>query len=177
MSNLNKEQILEKVTELKKVASQIGLTLDLDTNDIHEFRQDAIWYGGRIGGFQYGDYYISIDAIGDVRATLYNENDEEITTMKDRNNAGDFYQEMKQYILDDEQLFQYLGYTDCDSTKIYLSLEDNNWLEYNVYNTKTKQYVELPALSNILEGNDVLEAFEGLDDLIDYLLEEGYISK
>lgn len=175
MSNLNKEQILEKVTKLKKDALKIGLNLDLNPNDIHTFRQDAIWYGGRIGGFQYGDFYISIDAIGDVRATLYDENEDEIVTMKDKNNSGDFYQIMKQYISDDEQLFQFLGYTD-NPIKRFLTLDDNNWLEYNVYNTKTKQYVELPALSNILDGtNDVLEAFEGLEDLIDYLLEEEYI--
>lgn len=175
MNNLNREQIVAKVNELKEEAQQIGITLDLDPNDIHEFRQDALWYGGKIGGFQYGDYYISIDAIGDVRVTLYSKDDEEISSMRDKNNAGDFYAEMKQYISDDEQLFQYLGYTD-NPLETHLSVEDNNWLEYNIYNTKTKEYVELPALTNIFDGNDVLEAFEGLADLIDSLVEDGYIS-
>ena len=174
MGNLSKEEILKKHEEIQKEARELGFDLTLDISDIKPYRQDAIWYGGNIGTLEYGNFLICIDVVGDVNATLLDENDDEIASVYDKNNEGKFFEVMSPYIEDDERLFEYQGYTDT-LTNRNLVFENNNWLEYRIIDKKTDEYIDLGLNGGIIDSNDVLEAFTDLDYYIHVLQEMNLI--
>ena len=97
--NLNREEINKRVEELIAQYAEHGIELKLDSTDIHDKRQYEIWYGGEIATFEYRSrYFISIEAIGDVKADLNDENGEMIIRVKDKQDNGRFYDEMQVYI-------------------------------------------------------------------------------
>lgn len=94
-------------------------------------REDSLWYGGLVAEISYKGYTFMLGAYGDVRASLLNENDDEVVYVRDKNNAGAFFEEMKDYISDDFELellksnepLERGGHT------YWLVFENNNWWE------------------------------------------------
>lgn len=97
----------------------------------------SYWHGENIVNIvsKYGVFDIS--AIGDVRCTLYAKKDftdkdgikykkgEFISSVKDKNNTGKFFDEFDSYIRDDDHLLKLLCNEDENLT---LDVENNNWL-------------------------------------------------
>lgn len=152
--NLNREEINKRVEELIAQYAEHGIELKLDSTDIHDKRQYEIWYGGEIAIFEYRSrYFISIEAIGDVKADLNDENGEMIIRVKDKQDNGRFYDEMQVYIPDDETLDRYLGYDGKDWTgEARLIIWDNNWLEARIYDNKENRQLDTGYILERCEG-------------------------
>lgn len=164
---MNKEEIIKEVAKIKKQEKNLDIKISLDPNDLYPERLDCIWYGGFIGSISYKDYEISIHATGDVRARLY-KNGKEIAFVKDRGENGRFYDEFNSFISSDKELYD--AFTNNSSDKgICLELDNNNWLEFRVYNIKTASYLDFAIFSNIIDTNNVLEAFNNIKDYIEMI--------
>jgi hypothetical protein len=159
---MNKEQIVKKVKELKKQGEQLGIEVILDSDTFYENRLNCKWYGGNIGKLIIGKYTIIIRAIGDVIVSLNDMNGNLICFSKDKNNEGLFYEEMSCCIKDDKQLQENM---DNDT----LVCHNNNWVQYDILDTSTNEFLELPLLDNIIDDNNVLKAFEPLDGWFEVL--------
>lgn len=160
--NRSMEQIKEKVEELQLEANNLGVILNIDANNFYEFMQHCIWYGGEIASVEYRGMVVYVQANGDVDADLYDENGEHITHTKDKGNNGNFFHNMRDYIKNDEELIQLLGwnYDATSDIKPRLELTDNNWIEYEIYDTKNQEWVELGDCGVIDETDDVLDAID-----------------
>ena len=87
-------------------------------------RTNCLWLGGNIAVIEIDENLsVDISAIGDVIAILYDENQEELASSKDKSNQGAFESNMSFYIKDDKELHQLLE----DGR---LVLRNNNWIEY-----------------------------------------------
>lgn len=84
--------------------------------------QNSLWYGGEVATVKYGEYRFYLWANGDVRATLLDEHNDILDEVKDKNNMGEFYGIMRQFIPNDEALSVHLR-------DLSLVLENNNWWE------------------------------------------------
>lgn len=125
----------------------------------------SYWFGGQMVKIIYKGYKFSIEAVGDVRATLYDQNNIEIAYVKDKNNAGNFYGEMTPYIADDDML---LDLIDRDK----LIFDNNNWFECFVYD-KNGNYYDIPwALDSMNIYNAIQEVMNDMDEVIKNI-EEG----
>ena len=96
---------------------------------IEEQRALHYWYGGKVAKIKHKGFTFSIEAVGDVIGRLYDENDNEIAYIKDKNNGGYFENEMQYYIKDDTILLDLL-----DKNK--LVFDYNNWWECFVIDDK-----------------------------------------
>lgn len=171
--NLNKIQIIDKIAELKKQEQVLDVEISLNENDIYDGRQDCMWYGGDIGYIRIDKYIVYISAYGDIRTWFY-ENGEEKVYVKDKSNNGRFYDELHTYIKNDDELNKISTSLIVDdelakSKNKILFVEDNNWLEYNIFNVEKGEWLELALCDNILESDDVLEAFENIQFYIDVI--------
>jgi hypothetical protein len=96
---------------------------------IEEQRALHYWYGGKVAEIKHKGFTFSIEAVGDVIGKLYDENNNEIAYIKDKNNGGYFENEMQYYIKDDTILLDLL-----DKNK--LVFDYNNWWECFVIDDK-----------------------------------------
>lgn len=96
---------------------QIFNFIDLD-------HQDSLWYGGHVATVTYGDLLVSLYANGDVYAHLCSVDNDGAYNLyvKDKNNAGEFYGEMRSKIKNDDELHHALQTSE-------LSLDYGNWWE------------------------------------------------
>ena len=186
--NLNREEINKKVEELKKKAEEKGAVIILNPEYIYENRQDCYWYGGSIGQIKYRGVTVSISVRGDVVCTLYNMNQDEVERVKDKGNNGSFYDRMSSYIKNDEELDKYItnDYLTDElieehkeaGNKYVLCMDNNNWLEFDVINDETNEYIDELPIYNIIDNDDVLDAFDNVEyytDAIDLCLKECYV--
>ncbi len=127
----------------------------------------SYWYGGRVADIysKYGKF--EIDAIGDVYCTLFAKKDfkvnkeefkkdDEIASVRDKNECGRFYNEFMDYITGDAHLSRILNDED---ENMYLDIQNNNWLMIS--------YIDK-------EGNiETIDDYESLDidDAVDYVEE------
>lgn len=167
-TNLNGEQVKKRVKELIDQYAEHGIQLNLDADYIYADRQNEVWYGGEIASFEYQDRYsVYIEAIGDVEMSLYDENGEYITRVKDRGNDGLFYDEMCSYIPDDETLERYYGH---GGEKARLIVVDSNWLEIQIYDNEEEIWFDLDI---ILDCDGVLDiGYEKVLGLVEEAIEE-----
>lgn len=167
-TNLNGEQVKKRVKELIAQYAEHGIQLHLDADYIYADRQNEVWYGGEIASFEYQDRYsVYIEAIGDVEMSLYDENGEYITRVKDRGNNSLFYDEMRSYIPDDETLERYYGLGD---EKARLIVVDSNWLEIQIYDNEEEIWFDLDI---ILDCDGVLDiGYEKVLGLVEEAIEE-----
>ena len=104
---------------------------------IDDEHQDSLWYGGRIAEIKYKGYTFIVGAYGDVVATLWGRNndgsDYELAYVKDKNNAGRFYEEMSPYIKSDVDI----GRKEAEGK---LVLDNNNWFEVLIDGPDGEQY-------------------------------------
>ena len=179
--NRDKQEIKTKINELKETANKLGL-IDFEVSTIYENRQHCLWYGGEIARFYYDHYLVTIEVAGDVYATLNDEHGEYITHTKDKGNNGNFFYNMRDYIPDDETLECYLnnGYYEIDENEKEprLEIENNNWIEFNVYNRVTEQWIDM-SLYNVLDDSDdvldidLVEMINTVNELIEEEKKQG----
>lgn len=126
---------------------------------IDEKHLDCLWYGGRVAEMAYKDYLFTLGAYGDVRATLLDDNNNEVVEVRDKSNNGRFYEEMRSYIADDSELW-----------KLYqegrLVFENNNWWEVLIDAPDGTQH----DLGWVCNDDNLIEALremlDGMDEVI-----------
>ena len=96
-------------------------------------RGDSLWYGGRVAEVEHKGYTFILGAFGDVRATLLDSSGCEIAEVRDKNNDGLFYDEMRSYICDDKELYA----LDKEGRLVF---ENNNWWEVLIDAPDGEQY-------------------------------------
>lgn len=112
---------------MKAIEQRYKKTLLNYDGNIHQKRQDSLWYGGSVIEFSHYRYIISLRAVGDVRCHLKNDVENYVV---DKGNNGEFYHwAMDNGIRTDNQIDK------------NVSFGDNNWYEIWVYDTKRKTYV------------------------------------
>ena len=143
---------MDKLNKLIAKAKEEGIEITMVQDLIDENHLDSLWYGGAIARIIKGKYHIVLMAVGDVRATLYDENHNEIAYVKDKGNYGRFYEEMADYIKDDEHMYEL-------EQNGQLIFDNNNWFEWFVYDTEEQEYIGPDCFDNILEEG-ILEFLE-----------------
>lgn len=150
----------------KKISEKLVKNgVDLNTIEICQLAEDDkqmhYWYGGNVIDIKYRDAIFTIQAIGDVKFTLYDKkNNEELFYVNDKRNGGILYQELNGYIENDEELLilltgKHLKYT-CE-------IDNNNWWECGVI--RDNQYNDLMW---VLDANTISDAIiEVYDDMED----------
>lgn len=174
--NLNRKQIIAKVAEIKKQEKELGVKINLNADSIYSGRQDAIWYGGTIGTIEYGDYSIDIEAVGEIVADLY-INGEFIDRVSTDWNNGVFFEKFSEYIANDVELNEITLYEYVDEdvsrergSKPVLFVNNNNWLEFCIIDPDGYRQ-DVGFMGEIIEENDVLEAFENIQFYLDIIEE------
>lgn len=133
--NMNREEIIARVNQLKAQYAFYGIQLDLSPEIIFDNRQESIWYSGEIASFEYKERYtVTILLNGDVRAYLYDEDNQIFVKVKDTSGNFNFYTYMADYIKSDEEYFQ--AWEDDR-----LDVLEKNWFEITIFDNKNKHYV------------------------------------
>lgn len=155
---------MEKLNKLIAKAQEQGIEIEMVQDLIDENHLDPLWYGGAMARITKGKYCIGIMAAGDVRATLYDENKNEIVYVKDKGNCGRFYEEMADYIKDDKHIYEL-------EHKGQLVFDNNNWFEWSIYDNEEDEYIGPDCFDNILE-EDILSFLEVdvINSLLDYAI-------
>ena len=126
----------------------------IDVNHLYHY-----WYGGDVAEIKYKGYTFTVSAIGDVIASLTDENGEEIARVKDKGNNGVFYDEMRSIIDSDEQLTLFIA-------QERILFDYNNWWECFV-TLPSGKFVDLMwALDGYGFDEAVKEVLEGMDQII-----------
>ena len=140
------------------------MTITFYQNPIDPSHLNCLWYGGAIFGINYKCYDFIVGAYGDVRAALFDNDGNELCYVKDKQNSGRFYDEMRSFIKDDAELLKLLTGKDRDR---YLWLDDNNWLEVLIDTPDGDTY----DLGWVLDTDNILEAITevvaGMDEAIE----------
>lgn len=94
------------------------------------------WYGGEMATIEAGGFKFHIDALGDMRARLYDHpykaepNHEDcLEDEKDSSNSGHVGSVLESYIQTDEELYQLIN---DEHPKYQLVLTDGNWWECSI---------------------------------------------
>ena len=133
--------------------------IEILQNKIDDEHQDSLWYGGRIAEIKYKGYTFIVGAYGDVRATLLDENENEIAYVRDKCNSGRFYEEMSPYIKSDVDL----GRKEAEGK---LSLENNNWFEVLIDGADGEQYDLGWVTADFSYDSAIQEVLDNMDDVI-----------
>lgn len=109
---------------LPELAKRKGCKLVINENNFIDYDHlNCLWYGGHVADLVVSDEItLSIDAIGDVRATLFDSSGNELVFVKDKSNGGRFYDEMSGDLKNDRDL---LGAV----LQERLICDNNNWFE------------------------------------------------
>lgn len=123
---------------------------------------NCLWHGGNIAYIKFSDgLMIDIFANGDVIATLFDKDGEEIAHSKDKSNIGAFEDNMRSYIDTDRQLENAIK-----SGRLVLS--NNNWIEFDglIEENCVKHIIDLYMyVDNLLDDNILTAIEQVLDDL------------
>ena len=169
---MNKKQYRKKIQKLFCKAKRLGVKLKFYQNCFHHKRLNCLWYGGNVADIVVSkDLTIELCAYGDVRATLYDENGEELASSRDKSNTGAFTDNMYPYLTTDKQLQESLD-------KGLLKLDNNNWIEYDGYvldkETGKMRFIDLGMIVDNIVDDDILVAInqvlEDLDDVKEEIL-------
>lgn len=143
--------------EIKTILPSINVDEDvvlIPADELDFDRQDSVWYGGYLGEIKYNGVVYEAHAVGEVRATLFDNNNEEITSVVDKNRAGKFREEMEYYIKNDDELRK----LEHNGT---LYFGNNNWFEIFTFDD-----IESPLHGQINEVSSVTEVFTSLAEYI-----------
>lgn len=133
---------------------------DLIDND----HRSHYWYGGQCAKIEHNGYIASIEAIGDVYAE-YAPNGECECYVKDKNNAGWFYNEMRNYIKGDKELYEAINNDD-------LIIDYNNWWECFIIDPQGNFHDLMWALDADYLDDAIKEVEENLEDMIKNIEED-----
>lgn len=135
------------------------LAANAENSFIDEDHLNVFWYGGRVAEMEKNGYKFILGAYGDVICTLLDDKNNEIAYVKDRQNAGRFYEEMHRYIPNDAALEQLVLSGE-------LAVENNNWWEVLIDGPDGRQH----DLGWVCESDNLIDAIEevifGMDDAI-----------
>lgn len=134
------------------------------TDFIDNDHRSHYWYGGQCAKIEYNGYTASIEAIGDVFAE-YAPNGEYKIHVKDKNNAGLFYQEMSCYFKNDEELYASIENGD-------LIIDYNNWWECFIIDPQGNFHDLMWNLDADYLDEAIEESKAGLNEMIKYIEEE-----
>ena len=123
--------------------------------------QNNLWYGGNVAEIKYKGYRLAIAAVGDVKVEVADENDNYVGYVKDKNNAGIFYKEFRNFIRDDKHLVKLIA----DNHIIF---ENNNWWECFMYLPDGTFVDMMMALESDLLSEAILEVADSMDEIIEY---------
>ena len=133
------------------------------THLIDQDHRSHYWYGGECAKIEYNGYTATIEAIGDVYAE-YAPNGEYKYRVKDKNNAGWFYNEMCNDIKSDKELYEAIEIGD-------LVFDYNNWWECFIYDKDGNFHDLMWVLDADYLDEAIEEAKAGLDEMIKYIEE------
>lgn len=173
---MTKKQYRKKCQRLFCKAKKLGVKLKFHQDYFHYLRLNCLWHGGTIAEIIVAkDFIIELNAYGDVIATLYDENGEELAYSKDKSNTGAFTDNMYPYLTTDKQL-------DNALEKNLLKLCNNNWIEYDglILDKKTgrMEFVDLGIIVDNIVDDDILYAIEQVLDCLEEIKEEiMYVAK
>lgn len=154
-----------KIALLKKNAKKLGAEVKIDENIYDNDHLNCFWYGGYIGSVVYKDYMIDIEVLGEVRLTVLDEDGNEICEYVNKNNSGvNRFDEVYSVIKGDEHLKEL-------NEKGLLYWGNNNWVEFFL---RDKEGEDTGMVFDVLD-DDILEAFEDIDDYIEII--EEYIAE
>lgn len=158
----------EKCNALFKKARMLEVDLIFEPENFHPDRLHRLWHGGTIALIHVNEFVtIEIAAIGDVYASYFDKNGNEVARVKDKSNGGYFESEMLNYIKTDQELI-----TAMDEG--LLELDDDNWIEFDgIYrkkgrHTEVGEFVDLGMIYDNLLDDDILTA---IDECLDRLQE------
>ena len=134
------------------------------TDFIDKNHRSHFWYGGQCAKIEHNGYIASIESIGDVYAE-YAPNGECKEYVKDKNNAGVFYNEMSYYLKDDEALYAAMENGD-------LIIDHNNWWECFIIDPQGNFHDLMWCLDADYLDEAIEEAKAGLDEIIKYIEED-----
>lgn len=134
------------------------------TDVIDNEHQSHYWYGGECVRIEYKGYTALIEAIGDVNA-VYVPNNETEVYVKDKNNAGVFYSEMRGYLKNDTELYKAIENEE-------LIFENNNWWEAFIIDPKGIRHDLMWALDASYLNEAIEEVKEGFEEMIKYIEEK-----
>lgn len=143
--------------EIKTILPTVDVDKDvvlIPADELNFDRQDSVWYGGYLGEIKYNGVVYEVHAVGEVRATLFDDSNEEIASVVDKSRAGKFRYEMEHYIKNDDELRKLEN-----EGKLYF--ENNNWFEILVFDD-----IESPLHGQINEVSSVTEVFTSLAEYI-----------
>lgn len=154
-------EVDKMMDDLEKKADEIGAEILWKAN-IMENKLLHYWYGGDVAAVRYKGYLISISAIGDVIASLYEKTDAkgaELAYVKDKGNNGIFGCEMSPYLKNDDELM--------DAIRNYrIVIDNNNWYEVSCTDPKGVWHDLMYASDNDKINEVIEEVLEYADDII-----------
>ena len=121
------------------------------------------WYGGLCAEIKYKGYTFSIHAIGDVYAEYYTEDDDCID-IRDKNNAGVFYEELSEYLENDADLYNAIE-------RERLIFDANNWWECFVTDQDGYDHDIMWCLDAVRLDDAIDEVVSSMDDIIEQIKE------
>ena len=159
---MKKQEYLDKCNVLFKKAKDKGVELIFNPKSYSPKKLNCLWHGGNIAYIKFADgLMIDIFANGDVIATLFDKDGEEVVRSKDKCNVGAFEDNMRSYINTDKQLEKAIK-----SGRLVLS--NNNWIEYDgiIEENGVKHIIDLYMyVDNLLDDNILIAIEQVLDDL------------
>lgn len=167
---MTKKQYRKKCQKLFCKAKRLGVKLKFYQDYFHYKRLNCLWHGGTIARIIVSkELEIELNAYGDVRATLYDENGKELAYSKDKSNTGAFTDNMYPYLTTDEQLHETLE-------KDLLKLDNNNWIEYDGYvlnkESGKMEFVDLGMIVDNIVDDDILCAIKQVLDSLEEVKKE-----
>ena len=155
------------ISELKayKGVSNVLVNERLSNDKLCDF-----WYGGLVIGFNYGNYTITIEAIGDIDCMAQIKSEEDEIWLRDKSNGGNVGTELIDYKItkDSEITFDLLEYETNPNVKCYLDFANgnNNWIEIIAYDNSTNQWLENYESFSL---DEILSL--GIKEIIDFALD------
>lgn len=135
-----------------------GFSVEI-TQQVDKNRLDCVWYGGEVAKVHYKGFTFTVEAIGDVKAYLFDEHDKEIARVKDKGNGGHFYDEMRQFIANDKELKEL-------SDGCRLVYDDANWWECFATTPDGKFH----DMQDVVDADDLVGAIQTVIDTADEII-------
>lgn len=155
------------ITELKayKGVENVLVNERLSNDKLSDF-----WYGGLVIGFDYGNYNITIKAVGDIDCMAQIKGEEDEIWLRDKSNGGNVGTELIDYGVtkDSDITYDLLEFETTDK-KCYLDFANgnNNWIEIIAYDKTTNQWLENYESFGLEEIID-MDVKEIIDFALDY---------
>lgn len=147
-----------------KAESEVNKMKVTITDFIDNNHRSHYWYGGECAKIEHNGYTALVEASGDVYVE-YAPNGEYKTSVKDKNNAGAFYTEMRNYLKNDEELYKAIDNGD-------LLIDYNNWWECFIIDQDGNFHDLMWDLDDDYLDDAIETVKAGFDEIIKYIEEE-----